>query len=344
MARNINFAQKALDNLSNSDKNKVLSGTRTPYSWLLLLFITLFFIVLTIWGFYGRVTESVTGTGITLLKNGVSPIVSKGDGILTHLNISPGTIVQTDQVIGQIYNSDDMFKLKNIENELSSLKNKLAHTQIKAKNEGLIYDEQIFALEREVLEKQNQKELQNQLFNEHFWLKSRKSGTVIEIFKDAGEYVKVGDKIGLVASDISGGIYLVAYIPVKDGIKVKNGMRAFFSPNVAPFGKYGYIRCVVRDVSSAPVNKEVILQELANESLTDMIAKDSVMIRVILEPIPDINSPSGYSWTSKNGYHSPIKNGVLGTVVINTDYRSPASYLIPALRHLLDDISIIGGE
>lgn len=113
-------------------------------------------------------------------------------------------------------------------------------------------------------------------------------------------------------------------------------MSAFFSPAAAPAAEYGYLKCVVREVSNVPVNAETIQAELMNASLTQMIAGKSAVIRVVLEILPDPKSPSGYRWTSRKGYPHKIVNGMLGEVIINTSYRAPASYVIPSLRELLN--------
>ena len=69
---------------------------------------------------------------------------------------------------------------------------------------------------------------------------------------------------------------------------------------------------------------------------TDECLPDADDRGVVLEILPDPKSPSGYRWTSRKGYPRKIVNGMLGEVIINTSYRAPASYVIPALRELMN--------
>ncbi|MGN1392624.1 MAG: biotin/lipoyl-binding protein [Succinivibrionaceae bacterium] len=387
MGSKITFSKKALEQLNRADRKYVLITTKTPVTWILLIFISLFFMIVIFWGFYGRISENVEGVGITLLKNGVAPIISKSSGVLTHLNVRQGSSVSTDQIIGQVYDSDLFLKLRlaendfiNIGKELELLKSLVGYpnkysreldiltndyqeglnrtqrlisgiekdfnysemdNELIQKDIGLEalnnvqIEQQIFNLAQSLNNKKNTLEGLEQVFHERFWLKTGKSGTVIEIFKEQGAFVTKGEKIGLVASEYDGGIYLVAYMPVEQARKLKNGMRAFFSPNVAPSSRYGYIKCVVRDFSTVPINREYIQQELMNESLTELVVADNVMFRVVLELIPDKQSKSGYAWTSNREYPYPIKNGVFGKVYINVEYRSPFSYIAPFIREFL---------
>ncbi len=177
--------------------------------------------------------------------------------------------------------------------------------------------------------------LAQQLFREAYWIRAGFTGTVREVFKENGSYVRVGEEIALLDADPSKGIYLLAFVPVSEAKKVRNGMSAYFSPAAISSNDYGYMRAIVREVSPLPINPETIESELMNKSLTQMIANKEAMVRVILELIPDASNASGYKWTSSNEAGQAITNGMFGQVIINTEFRSPASYIIPGLRKVL---------
>jgi HlyD family secretion protein len=415
MAKKIKFSQKALDSLSNSNRLHVLTSVKASWSWLLLVSITVLLAAVVFWGCFGRIAESVTCSGITLLSEGVKPVIAQGDGTLKYLNIDAGAKVRTGQVLGQIYNPEIVTKVRKLRSEYETLKNEISflkegnnrlinyqlslekqkkenlkniakeqqlsrerqkellesyssllgkgvvskleyyrtldqlvqteNSQLSLLLQSLASDsevnnliwqgkEKLLELNQRLEEKYREYTLTKKLFSESFWLSSDSDGTIIEIFKEQGAFVQSGEKIALVASSPNDGIYLVAYVPLENGKKIKTGMRGFFSPSNAPAAKYGYVKCVVREVSSTPVNYETITAELLNSSLAQRIAGKDVMTRVVLELIPNAHSLSGYSWTGKNDYNTKIINGVFGQLVINTEYRSPISYIIPALREL----------
>ena len=197
-------------------------------------------------------------------------------------------------------------------------------------------EQKLLELKQQLEQKKQDLDLAQKLYREAYWITPDFDGQVLEVFKEEGAFVQNGEKIALVASSLDEGMYLAAFVPPDKGKKIRNGMSAFFSPAAAPAAEYGYLKCVVREVSKVPVNAETVQAELMNASLTQMIAGQSAVIRVVLEILPDPKSPSGYRWTSRKGYPRKIVNGMLGEVIINTSYRAPASYVIPALRELMN--------
>lgn len=221
------------------------------------------------------------------------------------------------------------------ENALLATRMQMMEAEI-SQQENLWQKEQhLLELNQQLEQKQRDLELAQRLYREACWLTSEFDGVVQEVFKEEGDYVQQGERIGLVAGDKDDGMYLVAYVPATEQAQIRNGMSAYFAPTVASPSRYGYIKCVVREVSAAPVNPEAVEAELANATLVQMLASQGPMLRVVLEMLPDEKSASGYSWTSRKGYHGEIVNGQLGQVLINTEYRAPATYVIPALRELL---------
>lgn len=416
MTNKIGFSEKALEHMRQASPSPTLTSAKTPWTWFLLGSMTLFFLSLVFWGFYGTMVESVRGTGITLLSGGVRPIVAGGSGTLAHLNIHAGSYVFADQIVGQIYNPERLFTVKKLETEFARLKAEVdlmqrgselmtgrivetekdkvehlkklaelqeqskqrarelsniyaaltrtksmslpnyyqmldqmvqtelsflttylqvAETKVSTENRAWRQEVTLLELRQKIEQKKSELDLAKQLYREADWLVSSFNGQVMEVLKEEGAYVQAGDKIALVGSSPDEGLYLVGFVPADQGKKIRNGMSAYFSPSAAPSSEYGYIKCVVRDVSDAPVNAEMLLSELMNASLAQMFMGKTAVMRVELEMVPDAASVSGYAWTSSKGYPHKTVNGILGEVLINTEYRTPASYVIPALRELL---------
>lgn len=393
-----------------------LTSARTPWTWFLLCSITLFFLAMIVWGFYGSMVESVRGVGVTLLSGGVHPIVAGGSGTLSHLNIHPGSQVFTDQIVGQIYNPERLFTVRKLDNEFERLKaeaafmeegskrmtgrmvdvekdkarrlGKLAELQaqskirarelsdiyaslsrsksmslvnyyqmldqmlqtelsfqstylqaaevsVSAENRSWQQELTLLELREKVEHKEEELRLAEKLYREADWLVSSFDGRVMEVLKEEGAFVQAGEKVALVGASMEEGLYLVGFVPADQGKKIRNGMSAYFSPAAAPASEYGYIKCVVRNVSNAPVSPEMVVAELMNASLAQTLMGKTAVMRVELEMVPSATSRSGYAWTSGKGHPNRVVNGTLGEVLINTEYRTPASYVIPALRELL---------
>lgn len=416
MTKKIAFSEKALEHMQQVAPSYTLTSAKTPWTWFLLGSVSLFFLSVIIWGFYGSMVESVRGVGVTLLSGGVHPIVASGSGTLSHLNIHPGSHVSVDQIVGQIYNPERLFTVRKLKAEFERLKieaafmekgserltadmvtmekdklrrlEKLAGLQeqskkraqelsniyaalsktksmslvnyyqmldqmlqteltfqttylqsaeVSASTKDRTWKQELTLLElrQKIEQKQAELELAEKLYREADWLVASFDGQVMEVLKEEGAFVQSGERIALVGASLDKGLYLVGFVPADQGKKIRNGMSAYFSPAAAPSAEYGYVKCIVRNVSNAPINPETLASELMNASLAQMLMGKNVVIRVELEMIPDAASRSGYAWTSGKGHPNKIVNGTLGEVLINTEYRAPASYVIPALRELL---------
>ena len=194
------------------------------------------------------------------------------------------------------------------------------------------HQRQLLEMQQTLSQKKRELELALRLFQGSNWISANHQGKVTEIFKKEGSFVQTGETVALLSSDPADGIYIAAFIPALQSREIKCGMSVFFSPAIAPANRYGYIRGVVREVSLMPSNLNAIQSELANEALTKQLAAHGAVIRVVVELLPDPNTASGFAWTTKRGYPGKITNGIVGEVIINTGKRSPASYILPALK------------
>lgn len=425
MANKIKFSEKALNNLNSNTGSQTLSGAKNFWNYFLLIAITLLFAILLLWGFCGSMSESVSGTGIVLLNKGTRPVVARGTGTLSHLNISVGTEVFPGQPLGQIHNPELFFNISKLGNEyealiaeidilrkgiesltsgkiktekerkqildqLARLQNQsrerakeivkmhsslqlsgavskltyyqsldaqmqseisVANTLFQTLENDLTRQETLWQHQRQLLEmqqtlaqKKRELDLAMRLFQESNWITTNYKGKVTEIFKREGSFIQNGETIALLSSDPADGIYLAVFIPAIQSREIKCGMSAYFSPAIAPANRYGYVKGVVREVSAIPGNPGSIQSELANETLTQQIFQQGAVIRVVVELIPDPKTASGFAWTTKRGYPGKITNGMVGEVIVNTGYRTPASYILPAFRDFFTAERLKQGE
>ena len=316
-----------------------ITGVRAPYTLLLLCSISLIVVSLIVWSFNGRISETVVGNGIIVSTVGsVMPVVSMGDGVIENLNIKIGSKVRVGQMLGQLFSLELPHKIDQLDDVYESFK----------KNESLLRElmsgnNQTSELEQEEIRRITAKIEQEQQFldsgkkqlSEKFWIHSSFEGEVIELLKNVGEFVRTGEKIAVISPNRSSRLYLVAYIPFEYAQRVKNGMRAYFSPNSLSASKYGYMKCIVRSTNSLPISSEAVETELMNKSLQEMMVGAHSVARVELELIPDKKSENGYGWTSTQGMEQFISRGMVGSVVIDTSYKSPISLVISSLDSIL---------
>ena len=58
-------------------------------------------------------------------------------------------------------------------------------------------------------------------------------------------------------------------------------------------------------------------------------------MRVEVDFLPSDQTRSGLQWISRNGMAATVETGMVGSLLINTEYRRPISYILPYLREHL---------
>lgn len=190
-------------------------------------------------------------------------------------------------------------------------------------------------LENSLLLKSLEVDMAHKLYVDAFRLASDHDGRVLELRKREGDFVQAGETIALIAARESDGLYLAGFFSPADGKKIQPGMSAYFAPASARSEEFGYILGVVRDVSDSPISPEAVLAELNNAGLAHMLTGGGAAVRVVVELVPDGTTRSGLRWTSSKGAPVQLSSGTTGTLMVNTEYRTPASFLVPYARTTL---------
>ena len=313
------FSEKALENLRLGKQSELLTNTVSQWNWFFLAALTFFLAAALYWGFFGTMTENVRGLGITV-SGGMEAVTARSDGIIQHLNISPGDRVIRNEIIGQLADNRAFYNLK--------------QTEIEYKD--LLY--RIQTLKKEFADRKTPRQelkLERRFFRESIWLRSNSTGIVTELLKAPGDAVKAGDHIALLNRIDHGQRKLIAFVPIEMGKKVKPGMSAYFAPGSLKPQDYGYVRGIVQETSQFAVNSDSIVTELKNRDFADAVSKSGVQARLVIEMLPDRATVSGLKWTSRNGATTAVDAGTVGRIIINTRYRSPISYVIPFFREKL---------
>ncbi len=231
---------------------------------------------------------------------------------------------------------------QNVSNENTIINTLISQLQSIYEQEATNWEkeENQIKLQGEQFSNQQEVELALRNYQEQIWLRSESYGVVLELLKHPEDPVSAGENVAIVSSgeDEVGNIRLVAYVSAVDGKKVRPGMSVYFSPASLRAADYGYIKGIVSSISLFPVSSASIAAELKNPDFATSMTQSqggSVM-RVEVDFLPTDQTKSGLQWTSKNGINESIEPGMVGTLLINTEYRRPMSYILPYLReHVL---------
>ncbi len=325
------FSEKALENLESGRQSELLTNTVSFWNWFSLAALTFFLAAALYWGFFGTMTENVRGLGITV-SGGIEAIVARSSGIIQNLNIAPGEHVIRNEIVGQLSDNQAFHNLKRAEIEYKEFLRRTEAVSGAARREKENADSGLQELRTTLELKKQELELERRFFQENIWLRSNSEGTVIEILKGPGDAVSAGDTIALLSRSEQKFRKVIAFVPVEMGKKVKPGMSAYFAPGSLKPQDYGYVRGVVRETSQFAVNSDSIVTELKNRDFAAAVSKTGVQARLVIELLPDRKTVSGLKWTSRNGTDIAVDSGTVGRVIINTEYRSPISYVIPFFR------------
>lgn len=229
---------------------------------------------------------------------------------------------------------------QNVSNENSVANTLIAQLQELYEQEESIWQQQEnhIELQGELFAKQQEVELALKSNQELSWLRADNKGVVLELLKYSGDPVTNGETIAIVSAggDYVQNIRLIAYVSAADGKKIRPGMSVYFSPSALRAADYGYIKGIVSSVSLFPVSSESISAELKNRDFAGTLTQNGTVMRVEVDFIPDDQTRSGLQWTSRNGNDATVETGMVGSLIINTEFRRPISYILPYLReHLL---------
>jgi HlyD family secretion protein len=109
-------------------------------------------------------------------------------------------------------------------------------------------------------------------------------------------------------------------------------MEVKISPSTIEVEKYGFIRVVVTQVSEYPASFEGMLNTLGNKELVATFFQGLPPLAVRVKLKKNLDTPSGFYWTSGNGPEAKVKSGTLCSAKIVVKNRRPISLIFPAFE------------
>lgn len=157
-------------------------------------------------------------------------------------------------------------------------------------------------------------------------------GVLAEIVAFGNVFVDKGQTLAIIShnGDPRSDLELTAFVSSFEGKKIQPGMLALINPTITEVYRHGYMRARVKRVGKLPVSKASILSILKIPEVADFIRgqiKTEPFV-VVLEPIVDETTQSGYAWTGP-GPEQPLDSGVFAEATIIIREERLLSMLIP---------------
>lgn len=116
------FRKNALSKLSAPERLDERVTLIAPRWWMTLAAVFIALSVATLWGWFGRISTKVNGSGMLLEMSGFRNIVSSSDGVMAYLNVCEGTEVKEGEVIGVVSLPTQQMDLKFYKDKLELIR------------------------------------------------------------------------------------------------------------------------------------------------------------------------------------------------------------------------------
>ncbi len=159
-------------------------------------------------------------------------------------------------------------------------------------------------------------------------------GRVTSVNVSRGDAVKSGMTLFKIVSEDNEQDDVVLYVPVANGRKIQEGMKADVYPSTINRQEYGHMTGIVAFVSDYTATTEDLLNELGDQALVQGFQQNGSVVRVTITLDRDPATESGYKWSSKKGGQQKIKEGTVVSADVITETKAPITMLIPYLKTL----------
>ncbi|BAY50286.1 HlyD family secretion protein (plasmid) [Scytonema sp. HK-05] len=175
-------------------------------------------------------------------------------------------------------------------------------------------------------------QLQEQLKN-NTQIVSDYNGRVLEIAATPGQEIGPGTPIGSIAAeDSSAQLVNVAFFPVSEGKKIRQGMQVEITPSSVKREEFGGIVGAVTNVSAFPITKEGAASLVGNSDIVQGITSAGPQLEVFAGLKLEPSTYSGFRWSSSQGPQLHITPGTTTSVRVTVDERAPISFVLPILK------------
>lgn len=326
------FRKKPLNRLASPEQLDALMVVTRPAGWLFLIALAMIVLFVVFWSIFGSIPEKVVANGILIKPGGVITVRAFVEGQLNEILFDAGDIVQKDQVIARVNPFDlrDRSRLARIQAEEAALAYREAVKEERGSEEPgkkIVND-----LKKDLESRQRIVASYEEIQATASEIRCSFTGRVIERVKQEGAYLRPGDsvlRIERVGKEIKE-LEAVLYVSPIEGKKVMPGMKVDIIPTTVNVEEFGFMLGKVIRVSQFPATDERMMAVLGNRKLVeDLCPGGSSPFEVYADLISDLNTPTGYKWSSRRGPPGKVYSGALCKARITVRKRSPISLFIP---------------
>jgi HlyD family secretion protein len=223
----------------------------------------------------------------------------------------------------------NMNEIKTLESQIKELDAQLS--RIKQDDLGTNNQQQkeLQEVERNIIRLQQQITLNSRIV-------SPQSGCLVELNTNLGQVIQPGMRLGyLQITEDHESLKAIAYLPIKEGKRIKSGMKVIINLDTLPSERFGGMIGEVTTISALPVTRESVVATVGNADLAQtLLDGNNGMIYIETDLKRDPNHVTGYQWTSSTEMSETITNGTTATIEIMIEERSPISFVLPFLREI----------
>lgn len=158
-------------------------------------------------------------------------------------------------------------------------------------------------------------------------VRSTVAGKVVSVAKQVGDMVRTGEVVAEVESTSEKStLEIIAFVSSSVGQRIRPGHPAQITVAGVPREEFGFLRGQVRSVSQYAETPESIAAVLRDSTISE------ASFRVVIDPEPNAQTPTGYAWSTGVGPRTPISGGTPITVAVEVDQRAPISLVLPVIK------------
>jgi len=115
------FRKAAVERLSSPEQLDYLMTITSPVGWLAVSALAGILFLIVLWGFLGRIPDTVSGSGILIRGGAVFDVAAGSDGFITQVLVKPGDQVKAGQVVAKMSQGELDLKIKTTQAQLKVL-------------------------------------------------------------------------------------------------------------------------------------------------------------------------------------------------------------------------------
>ena len=169
---------------------------------------------------------------------------------------------------------------------------------------------------------------------QHNKIYSPVDGVVVAVDVDLQEFITSGQQVLRIETGAPSEkkLHCLAYLPARMGKRIQQGMRCQLMPEVTYYNEYGYLLGTIRSISEFPATRDDLLIEFGDSAIVDsMLLKQPDGLLVNIELLADASTPTGYRWSSAQGFPDPLEQGTPTQVRVIYGEITPIQLVSPLL-------------